>query len=89
MLAQLVVAVLALPLLSTASDVAHWHPPDSEPHVHPLGDVFAAGPIAAPVRRVDVDLGGLTTTAPAAVRAVPSEPPATIHGARAPPAPRA
>ena len=84
-LAQLTVATLAAPVLATRSDVAHWHPPDTEPHVHPLGDVFAAGPIAVPVRRVDVDLGAPTLPALPAARTAPPSPPSTVHGARAPP----
>jgi hypothetical protein len=83
---QLGVAVLALPWLSVHSDVAHAHPEGTEPHVHPLGDLFAAGPIAAPVQRVSIDLGAVSAPLPATVRSAPSAPPSTIHGARAPPA---
>lgn len=88
-LAQLLVAVIATPWLATHSEVAHAHAPETEPHIHPLADLFAAGPVAAPVRRIDVDHGALTAAAPIAYRTAPSSPPSVDNGARSPPAPPA
>lgn len=84
--AQLLVAVAATPWLSIHSDVAHVHPLGTGDHVHALGDLFAAGPVTIPVRRVDVDLGATATAVVRPAPAVPAAPPTFVHGARAPPA---
>jgi hypothetical protein len=89
LLAQLTVAVLATPWLAVHSEVAHAHAPGTEPHVHPLDELFAAGPVAAPVQRVAVDFGAPAPALPIAFAAAPTAPPSLVHGARGPPTPAA
>lgn len=84
-MAQLLIAVLATTWLSAHSDVAHAHPLGTGDHVHALDDLFASGPAAAPVRRVDVDLGSMQAAVVRPAPAVAAAPPSVVHGARAPP----
>jgi hypothetical protein len=85
-MAQLLVAVASTPWLSTHSEFAHAHPLGSGEHVHALDDVFAAGPAASPVRRVDVAFDAAATAYVPPTASAAAAPPSLTDGARAPPA---
>lgn len=84
-LTQLLLAITATPLLSARSTAAHAHPPGTGEHVHPLNEIFPVGPIAAPVRRVDVDLGSVVERVTTLDVHAPATTWARLHEARAPP----
>lgn len=86
LLTQLAMAALSAPLLSVHSWAAHAHD-DDHPHVHPLTELFANGPVQAAVRSVAVD-----PVAPRPAPAIAAQPPQAApwpeaNGARAPPPP--